>query len=162
MKKVTFRYGIIGGCISISLGLINWFTISQYYGPAASQLVGYFSIIISLMCVPLGIRYFRDTLNGGNISFAKAMKVGLGITGVFTTVSFVYGILFFVFAGDDFETWRKEGMTQQELEQLEAQMAQTPDFMLSPLFQGLLFVVTVFLIGLIIDVISSLVLKRSL
>lgn len=162
MKKLTFRFGIIGGSISITLGLINWFTISQYYGPTASQVVGYLSIIISLMCVPLGIRYFRDTINGGHVSFCKAMKVGLGITGVFTIVSFLYSVLFFVFAGEEFEAWRKKGLSPQELEQLELQIAQSPDFVFTPLFQGFILALSVFLIGVIVDFISSFVLKRSL
>ncbi len=162
MKKITFRYGIVGGCISITFGLINWFTISQYYGPASSQIVGYLTIIISLMCVPLGIRYFRDNLNGGAISFSKAMKVGLGITTIFTTVTFLYSMLFFLFAGDDFETWRRKGLSDKELAVLDAQMVQTPDFVFTPFFQGLVLALSVFLIGVIINFVSSLALKRSL
>lgn len=161
MKQVTFRYGIVGGCISVALGLINWFTISQWYGPTASQVVGYLTIIVSLMSVPLGIRYFRDQENGGFISFAKATKIGLGITAFFSVVSFLYSVLFFVFAGKDFEEWRTRGLSSQELVEMEAQMAQAPDFIYTPVFQGLILALSVFLIGAIINFISALILKRT-
>lgn len=162
MNKIQIRYGVTGGIISITLGLINWFTISQWYGPTASQAVGYLSIIVSMMCVPLGIRYFRDQVNGGEITLGKAMKVGLGITGFFTLITFLYGILFFVFAGEDFENWRREGLSANELATLEAQIAQTPEIVFTPFFQGLILAISVFLIGVIVDLISALVLKRSL
>jgi len=40
-------------------------------------------------------------------------------------------------------------------------MAEMPDFVLSPWFQGLVMLLTVFLIGMIINLVSSLALKRS-
>ncbi len=161
MKTVNLRFGIIGGCISIAFGLLNWFTISQWYGAAASQAVGYLTIIASLMCVPMGIRYFRDQVNGGAITFSKAMKVGFGITTIFSLISFLYSALFFVFAGEDFDQWRKKGLSSRELAELEVQMAQSPEFVFTPLFQGLILAVSVFLIGMIINFISAFILKKS-
>lgn len=162
MKNLIVKYGVVGGTVSITLGLINWFTISQYYGLTASQIVGYLSIIVSLFCVPLGIRFFRDNLNDGYVSFPKAMKVGLGITAIFSLVSFLYSMLFFVIAGEDFDEWQRRGLSQADIEQLERQIAQAPDFVYTPIFQGFMLAVTIFLIGMVINLISSLALKRKL
>jgi len=160
MKNYIVRYGLIGGCAMICLGLINWFTVARY-GVVASQTIGYLGIILSLMCVPLGIKYFRDKLNGGTVSFGKGLRIGLGITFVTSVVTYFYGLLFFVFAGDSFEEWNKKGLSQTELAAFEMRMEQTPDFVFTPWFQGLIIFLMVFTIGLIISLISSLILRRS-
>ena len=154
MKNYILRYGIIGGSLSIVLGLLNWFFIAQTFGYNASQFAGYSSIIIALLCIPLGITYFRDKLNNGAVSFVEGFKIGLGITFVTSVIVSLYNMLFFVFAGDDFSKWYSK-------EQAELQMAQLPDCILSPWFQGIVGLVMVLMIGSIISLVSSLVLKNS-
>lgn len=161
MRNYVLKYGLIAGVVNIALGLANWFTIAQYYGPAISRAIGYLSIVVALMCVPLGIRYFRDQLNHGVISFNKAMTVGLGITLIASFITFLYSMLFFVFAGEGFNEWNKRGLSATELRELENQIAQTPDFVFTAWFQGLILFVTVFLIGLIISLICALAMKRT-
>ena len=113
------------------------------------------------MCIPLGILYFRDKLNGGSVSFKKGFSIGLGITFVFSIVTFLYSLLFFEFAGDSYQEWIQQGLTEAELQELQLRMEQTPDFVHAPWFQGLVFFLTVFMIGMVINLISSLALKRS-
>ena len=57
--------------------------------------------------------------------------------------------------------WREQVLTESELKQAQLQMAEMPDFVLSPWFQGLVMLLTVFLIVLIINLVSSLALKNS-
>ena len=161
MQRVIIKYGVYGGIISIALGLINWFTVAQAFGPIVSQTVGWLTIIVSLMCVPLGIRYYRDRINGGNLSFGRGFHIGMGITSIFTLISFFYSVLFFVIAGDSFDEWSRRGMSEAEIVQLEARMAQAPEFVSTPWFQALLLAISILLIGLFICLVSSLMLKRS-
>ena len=161
MPNYVLRYGLIGGSISIALGLINWFTIAQSYGPKVSQTIGYLTVILSLMCIPLGIRYFRDKHNGGTITFSKGFRIGLGITTIFSLMTFLYSVLFFVFAGDTFDQWTKKGLSKTELIEMQRRMEETPDFALTPWFQALILFVTVFLIGVVVNLLSCLILKRS-
>lgn len=160
MKNHILRYGLIGGCVNIALGLTNWFTVARL-GPTISQAVGWLSIIAAFMCVPLGIIYFRDKLNDGDATFGQAFKTGIGITFVFSLLSGIYSVLFFLFAGEGFEKWRRQGMNDAELQALEAQLEQTPAVLLSPVGQGFMFFVIVLIIGIVVTLISSLVLKRS-
>lgn len=157
MKKYILRYGILGASVSIFLGLLNWFLIANRFDYTTSQVVGYASIVVSLMCIPLGIKYFRDKLNGGLVSFNRALKIGLGITLVSASVTFLYSFLFFVFAGEKFTNWSQEGMSETTLER----MAQAPEFVMTPLFQGFIMFLTVLLIGFIINLISSFALSGS-
>ncbi len=160
MKNYVIRYGLIGGSISIGLGIINWFTISQWYGPTVSQAVGWLSIIFSLMCVPLGIKYYRDKLNNGSVSFGKGFGIGTGIALVASVAIFIYSMLFYAFAGDSFDEWSKQGLSENELIELQKQMEQTP-VVYSDWFQSLILTISVFIIGMIINLISNLVLKRT-
>ncbi|MBO3698010.1 DUF4199 domain-containing protein [Roseivirga sp. E12] len=157
MKKLVLRYGIVGACVSITLGLLNWFTVAQSFSVEASQITGYASIILSLMCVPLGIRYFKHKLNSGIVPFKKALKIGTSITLVNATITFLYSVLFFVFAGEEFANWRTSGMNEEALQR----MNQAPDFVMSPLFQGLIMFLSVFFIGLIISLVSSVALSGT-
>ncbi|MCE7991361.1 MAG: DUF4199 domain-containing protein [Roseivirga sp.] len=154
MKKFVIRYGIIGGLTSVVLGLLNWFLIAKPLGFGVSQWVGYLSIIVSLMCVPLGIKYFRDKLNNGVVSMGQSFRIGMGITLVASVIIFIYSMLFFFIAGNDFDQWKEEGTTQ-------SQMADMPEFATTFWFQGLIMFITVLLIGFIINLISSLLLKSN-
>ena len=161
MKNFVLRYGLIAGCLLIGLGLLNWFFIAQMFGYNASEIFGYLSMILALLCIPLGIKYFRDKLNDGMVSFGEGFKIGMGITIVTSIIMFFYSMLFWVLAGDDFMKWRENVLTESELKQAQLQMAEMPDFVLSPWFQGLVMLLTVFLIGMIINLVSSLALKNS-
>ena len=152
MKNFILRYGLVGGCISIFFGLLNWFTIAPFtYN--GSQIVGYITLILSLLCIPAGIKYFRDKLNSGNVTFAQSFKIGLGITVIASIVMFLYSSLFFIFAGDTFTEWQAEANPQ---------AAEIPEFMMNPWAQGLIMFFISFFIGLIINLISSLVLKQNM
>ena len=157
MKNFVVRYGLIGASVSIVLGLFNWFFLAQSSEVGTSQIVGYLSIILSLMVIPLGIKYFRDKLNGGQVSFKESFKIGSGITLITAIIMSIYSILFFYFEGDEFKVWRESGMSAEQLEKV----AEQPAYVDSILFQGLLMFFIVFLIGIIINLLSTLIFKKS-
>ncbi|HUF03182.1 MAG TPA: DUF4199 domain-containing protein [Aridibacter sp.] len=161
MNNYILRYGIGGAIVSIALGLFNWFTVAQWHGVTASQTVGWLSIILSLMCIPLGIRYFRDKLNKGRVSFGEGFRTGLGITFVVSVLMYFYSALFFIFQGDEFIEWTKRGLSPSEIAAYEQQIAQSPAWVYTPWFQAFLLFVSILLIGVVITAISSLILKRA-
>jgi len=161
MKNYMIKFGIIGGLVSSVLGTLNWFVIARPFGVSVSQTVGYLSIAVSLLCIPYGIRYFRDKLNGGAVSFGQAIKIGLGITSIAGIVMAIHSILFFALQKDAFMEWQKQDLTGEELAAFEAQLAQMPDFAYTPWFQGIVMFVMVFLIGLAINLVSAALLRRS-
>lgn len=161
MRKFIIRYGVLGASVSIALGLLNWFFIAPNYGPKLSESMGYLTIVISLLTIPLGIKYFRDKLNGGSVSFNEGFKIGIGITLIASVIMGLYGVLFFAIEGNDFIAWQQEWFTPEEIKQNQLRMATMPEYMQTPLFQGLVMFVMVFLIGAIIDLISALTLKRA-
>ena len=161
MKNFIVRFGVLGACVSIALGLINWFTVAQWYGVSMSQAVGYSSIAISMLCIPLGIKYYRDKLNQGHVSFIQAFKIGNGITFVAALIKGLYSVLFFVVEADDFAEWQRKGLDAAQLEQFEQEIANMPDYAMTPWFQGVVMFVMVFIIGFVINLVSSTLMKNS-
>lgn len=160
MKKIVLKYGIIGGVISSILGTLNWFTVANSIGVQGSQAIGYISILLSLLCIPFGIRYFRDKLNNETVSFGQSLKIGLGITIMAAVVMTIHSILFFIFQKEEFLEWQRKDLSQTELMSFNEQLAQMPDFSYTPWFQGIVMFFMVFLIGGVINVISALLLKK--
>jgi len=161
MKNFVFKYGFIGGLISAILGTLNWLLIARPIGVEGSQAVGYISITLSLLCIPLGIRYYRDKLNHGSVGFGKAFKIGLGITAMASLVMGLHSVLFFAFQKDEFLEWQRSELSEAELVAFNEQVAAMPDFIFTPWAQGMVMFFTVFLIGIVINFISALLLKRE-
>lgn len=161
MKRFVLRYGMLSGIILLALGLINWFLIAKPFGYETSEIFGYLSIVISLLVIPMGIKYFKDKLNQGTVTFGQGFKVGSGISLIASIVMFFYSLLFFTVAGNDFQEWSDSRLTTEELEAQGAQLAAMPEFIASVWFQSLIMLVTVFVIGLVISLISASLMKTS-
>ena len=123
--------------------------------------MGYASMVAGLLCVPLAIKYFRDQLNQGLSTFGEGMKIGVGVSLIASVMMFFYTVLFFTFAWDDFLAWYQASLSDEEWELVEAQMATMPEYMMTPWFNGIILFLTVLIIGLIMAVISSLLLKST-
>ena len=161
MRNFVVRYGILGGSISIALGIMNWLMIAQPFGPKISELLGYTSIVISLLTIPFGIKYYRDKINNRLVSFTEAFKIGMGISLITSLIMGLYGALFFAIEGERFKAWQEKWLTPTELEQIRVQAAAMPEYMQSPIFQGVIMFIMVFLIGFVINILSTVVLVRK-
>lgn len=161
MKNYILKYGIAGGFISSILGTLNWLLVANHVGVSGSQAIGYISITLSLLCIPLGIKYYRDNLNDGIVSIIQSLKIGLSITIVAGIVMALHSILFFTFQKDEFLEWQKADLSQKELVAFNEQLAQMPDFVYDPWFQGIVMFFMVFLIGALINLISAQILKKE-
>jgi len=135
--------------------------VARPFGVTSSQTVGYISIALSLLCIPFGIRYFKEKLNNGLVSFGQAFKIGLGITCVSGIVMAIHSFLFFALQKDEFLEWQRSSLTQAELTAFNEQLAQMPEFAYTPWFQGVVMFFMVFLIGAVINLVSALVLRRE-
>ncbi len=161
MKAYKLKYGIAGGLVSSILGTLNWLLVAQTIGVSASQALGYISITLSLLCIPFGVRYFRDRLNNGAVNFGQAFIIGLGITGIAAIVMAIHSMLFFAFQKEEFIAWQRKDLSPTELAAFNEQLAQMPEFAYTPWFQGIVMFFMVFLIGAVVNLISALLLKKD-
>lgn len=160
MKKIEIKYGLASGIISIIFGLLNWFLLAPNFEVGVSQVVGYLTIAASLLAIPLGIKHYRDNENEGKISFKESFKIGFGVSLIASVIMSLYGALFFVFEGETFKEWQANNAAN-DLGQLPEQAASMPEFVFTPWFQGIVMFITVLMIGLIINLISSFVMKQN-
>ena len=150
------------------------FLFNIFYGPKMDyqtmEVVGYVGIVVSLIFVYFGIRQYRDKVNGGYISFGRALSTGLLIVLV---PAFLFGLFDVVYSTyinpsfyDDYCTKTIERMklslTATEFEIKSKQMkAQMEMFRANPFLQFVVMALTVFLVGFIITVVSALILRRD-
>ncbi len=161
MKNYIIKYGVIGGIISSILGTLNWLLFADSLGVSGSQAMGYTTIALSLLCIPMGVRYFKNELNNGMVSFGQAFKIGLGITSIAGIVMAIHSMIFFALQKDEFMEWQRKDLSQVELAAFNEQLAQMPEFAYTPWFQGIVMFIMVFLIGAIVNLISALLLKQA-
>lgn len=161
MKNLILKYGIISGLISSIVGTLNWFVIAKPLGVTISQTVGFTTIALVLLCIPLGVKYYKNNINNGVISLKESFKIGFGITSVSGIVMAIHSIIFFALQKDEFLEWQIQDMTDAELLVHNQQMAETPDFVFTPLFQGLVMFVMVFLFGALITVITAYLFRKK-
>lgn len=97
MKKIVLTYGCISGVMIATLMSLS-LVFADRIGYGHSMIVGYTIMVASFLLVYFGVRSYRDTEGGGQITFGRAMAVGsliMLITCVFYVAS--WEVLYFNF-----------------------------------------------------------------
>ena len=78
MKKTVLRYGAYAAVWEFIIFVLIW-VIVWLFNPShqIQGYVGWANLLCPLLFIYFGIRYYRDQVNGGHISFGKAIKLGL-------------------------------------------------------------------------------------
>ncbi|MEM8927625.1 MAG: DUF4199 domain-containing protein [Bacteroidota bacterium] len=148
MKTSVIRFGAFGVLVGFTA-----FLAGLYFDITTNEAFGYATIVASLLFVYFGIRHFRDKQNKGKVSFKQALVVGLLIS-MFTAIGIAIADYIYTTAinPDFFEEYAKMMKTKDPtIELVEFTSGQAALFMFA----------IVFIIGLIISLISSLILQRK-
>ncbi|HSE18516.1 MAG TPA: DUF4199 domain-containing protein [Pyrinomonadaceae bacterium] len=76
MKKTVLTFGLISGAILSAMMLITLPLIDKI-GFDKGMVIGYTTMVLAFLLVFFGIRSYRDTVGAGQISFGRALSVGL-------------------------------------------------------------------------------------
>src|ERR1700693_2600601 len=79
MKKTIITFGLISGAISAVM-MVATVPFADRIGFDKGLVIGYTSIVLSFLLVFFGIRSYRDNVGNGQITFSKALAVGISIT----------------------------------------------------------------------------------
>ncbi len=166
MQKLILRYSIYAALTLIVIGLFN-FTVLSKMSYEVQEIAGYLSIFLSMIFVFLGIKQYRDQINGGKLSFVEGLKVG---TLIILIPAIAFGLLDLVYTELINPAWKEQYYTHYleqykslpaaEFEKMKAQLKAQQDMFSSPGLQFLIMSMTVFVLGMIVTVISSLTLRR--
>jgi len=168
MKHTVIKYGIcamLSGFLLFGLPFFFGMGIENEY----NQFLGYSSIVLSLLFIYFGVKHYRDKVNNGNVSFGKAIKIGMLIA-LFSAVGVaVFDYIYTTQINPDFST----DYVEYSIKKMEANLPpeeasikaaelkqQMADYGGSGFMAALMFV-TVVVIGFIISLISGLILQRK-
>lgn len=168
MKSTVYRYGIYATLTIVGL---SWgvFFLLKNLGQGLQEAAGYLSILLAMIFIFFGIRHFRDRVNGGYLSFGQGLKVGVLIVLIPAVAFGLFDILYTEILNP---TWKddyyskyieniRKSVAADKLEAAIKKAEKEKEMFSNPLFQFLLMGGTVFIIGFIVAIISSLTLRRS-
>jgi hypothetical protein len=170
MQKTVFRFGLYGMGTMLLISLILFLTLQEKQNWEIQEIFGYISIVICLLFVYFGIRHWRDNYNAGRLSFGQGLKLGTLITlfpsiafGLFTWLEMnvldpEFSDKYYAYYVEKLKASTPPDQWQQALQKLESEKGMFS----SPFLQIAVMFLTVFLIGIVITVISSLILQRSM
>ena len=174
MQKNILVYGLISGVIVSSVMLISMNYYSHCEGNVdmtTSMLIGYTSMLIAFSMVFVGIRNYRDKFNNGIISFGKAFKIGISIVLIASTLYVISWLICYFFFMPDFmdkygdleiENMKTAGASIAEINEKKKEMADFSKMYKNPFFNAMITYAEILPVGLIVTLISSLILKRTL
>lgn len=168
--KHSLTYGLISGAI---VAVAMTVSISIYYQNPdlePTTVWGYASMILAFSMMFVGIKNYRDKVNGGSISFGKALKIGLVITLIGSTIYVVtWLIMYYGFIPDYIDKYidlmlkqaAASGASPAELAKQTQEMSEMREWIKNPIFLVLMTYMEILPVGLIVALISALVLRRK-
>ncbi len=168
MKKSVLRYGAYGAItltILFSIGLY----LGQFLDYTAREVIGYATMILSLSFIFFGIKHHRDQENNGLISFKKSLTIGVLISLIVALVFGIIDVIYIEFVNPDFAAEYYAHMVEElknstpaeELQEKLKEMEAQKELFSSTFMSFLIMSMTVFVLGFIISLISSLFLQRK-
>lgn len=168
MKKTILRYGKYALLYAFLL-----FIIVLYFGQgldfSTQEVLGYLTILTSLVFIFFAIKHFKEKENGGVISYKKAFVIGIFIS-IFAGIGFTTADTIYVtFINPDFAQQyfdyslekMKEDLPTAAYEVEKIKLQQQVEQYKNPIFNAVVMFLTVFLIGFMVTLISALVLQRK-
>src|SRR5258708_31846787 len=169
MKKTVLVFGLISGAIS-SLMMVATVPFVDRIGFDKGVFVGYTAIVLSFLLVYFGIRSYRENVGNGQITFGKALAVGLCIT-VISCIFYVvtWEILYFNFLPDFMDKYnvyiveklKASGASAAAVQVKDQELKKYKELYDNAFFNVLMTFIEPFPIGLIITLISAAVLRKK-
>jgi len=170
MRKTIVTFGLISGAISSLLMLATVPFMHRIGFEKYGLLVGYTGMVLSFLLVFFGVRSYRDNVNKGQITFARAFAVGIAIT-VISCVCYVitWEILYYNFLPGFMDTYwahmiakaKASGASPEALQAKLQQLERSKQLYQNPLFNSLMTFIEPFPVGLVITLISAAILRKK-
>lgn len=169
MKKTVLVFGVLSGLTAAAL-MFATLPFLEKIGFDKGLILGYTSIVLSLLFVYFGVRSYRDNQQAGKITFGRAFGVGILIT--------LISCIFYVAAWEvvsknfmpDFANQytaqvmaeaRKAGASDAELAKTAAEMEDMKKMMEHPIIGKAMVFIEPFPVGLLMTLVSAAVLKKK-
>ena len=170
MKRNVLIFGLISGLIISSMLVYSTaycYTDGNFEG---NMTLGFLAMFIAFTMVFFGIKNYRDKELNGIITFGKAFETGLYIVLFASTMYVVVWLIdFYLFLPDFMDKYaafvlgkaQADGVSDIEFARKTAEMNNYKEMYKNPLYIILLTYAEVVPIGLLVNLISSLILQKK-
>ena len=169
MKKTVLIFGLIAGAI-MALMMFCTLPFVDKIGFEKGWIIGYTTMVVAFLMIFFGIRSYRENIGAGQISFGRALAVGILITLVACVCYVVaWEIIYFNFMPDFVEKYasymmgklKASGASQQAIEAQLQQMKSFKAMYDNPFINAAISFIEPLPIGLIVTLISALILRKK-
>lgn len=170
MNRIILIYGSIAGLI-VSAMLVITTIIYHHTGHIDSgALIGYATMLLAFSLIFVGIKKHRDQHFGGSITFIQALKIGIWITCLASTMYVITWLINYFFFMPDFmekygalmlEKMKADGVSQMDLDKHSVEMADFIKKYNNPFFNALITYTEILPIGLVVTVLSAAILRKK-
>jgi hypothetical protein len=170
MKKTVLTYGLIAGIIAsvwmlgtVAIGLEN---MDNDWG----MILGFTTMIVAFAFIFVAVRKYRDNYGHGVITFGKALKIGLLIALIGSTMYVVSWLIDYYFFVPDFmdtytthtlEKLKASGASQAEITATAAEMENYKEMYKNPLFITLLTYMEILPVGILFSIVAAITMKKK-
>jgi len=169
MKKTVLTFGLISGALSAAMMLITIPFVDKV-GWEKGEILGYTTIVLSALLVFFGVRWYRENVAGGRLTFGRGFTVGILIT-LISSACYVgtWEIVYYNLMPDFSEKYaahmvdraKASGATQQKLEETQRQAEQFKQMYANPAINVAMTFLEVFPIGLVVTLVSAGILRKK-
>jgi hypothetical protein len=170
MKKIVIVCGLIAGFITGGWSVFFIYISQGNMNFEHGMVYGYLSMLVAFSFVFVGIKNYRDDVQGGAISFGKAFQVGILITLIASTIYVGLWLIEYFFVITDFA----ESYTAHELTKLKAagasaaeiakkskEMADFSKLYRNPFVNAAMTYCEILPVGLIVTLLAAAILRRK-
>ena len=170
MKKTILTYGLIAGALISTFMIYMAYLFHKDPNMKSNEILGYGSMILSFSMIFVGVKNYRDNYSEGIISFGNALKIGLLITLVASTMYVItWLIYYYCFIPDFIDKYithvmneaQAQGLSQVELDKKAAEFTSFKEMYKNPLFAILMTYAEIVPVGIVISLISAGILKKK-
>jgi hypothetical protein len=169
MSRIIFFYGGIGGVI-VALGTYLGMIMVPDGGGSTGMIVGYLTMLVAMSMVYVGVKQYRDSVQGGLIRFSTAFWVGLGIATVASLFYVAAWELYmfqtnYTFFGEyvkgSIASMKAAGKSAAEIAKFSAEMRAFEVKYANPLFRVAITLTEIAPVGLLVSLVSAALLRNS-
>jgi len=171
MKKTIWVCGVIAGIFSVTWGVISAGPLSDSLSLNTRLVLGYATMILAFSLIFVAIKNYRDTYSEGQITFGKALGIGLLVTLIASTVYVVVWMIdFSYFVPDYSEKYQAQAIAQMKASGASAAIIQKQaaeisssmaKYKSSAAFRVMFTYLEIAPVGIVVSLIAALILKNK-
>jgi hypothetical protein len=170
MTRYILRFGFIAGLIVVLPMLAMWLRVPADGKPPGGMVESYLIMLVALSMVFVGIKQYRDRVQGGVIRFWGAFLLGLGISAVAGVLYVLGWEICMAFGKFDFAAWyaqaivegaRAGGASPAQLAQASIEAREFLASYANPLVRMSYTFIEIFPVGVLVSLISAAILRNS-